>query len=146
MTFPILLFILLALDQGTKHLARRKNPLLFRLSEQMPGCGFRHIENRGFLLHTLSRLGPKRIAWIHGIIITGFSCFLIYSFSKGFDTMEKAGVLFLYAGGLGNGIDRWFRGSVTDFLWIRKLRVVVNLADLYLFGGSIILILWGLIG
>mgnify|MGYP000442278232 CR=1 FL=1 len=146
MTFPIFLFILLILDQGTKAFARRRQPLLVGFCQTIPGCDFRYIENRGFLLHIFSRLGSKRIAWIHGLIITGFSCFLIYSFSKGFDTMEKAGVLLLYAGGLGNGIDRWFRGSVTDFLLIRRLKIIANLADLYLFAGSILLILWGLSG
>lgn len=140
MMVPILLFLLLLLDQGSKRLARRKNQKLKALSESMPGCGFLLKENRGFLLHALERLGAKRIAWIHAIIITGFSCFLVCFFPQGFDTMEKTGVLLLYAGGIGNGLDRWFRGSVTDFLWIRKLKIVVNFADLYLFAGVIIIL------
>lgn len=144
MMVSILLFLLLILDQGSKRLARQESQKIKTLCETMPGCGFMLKENRGFLLHSLERLGSKRIAWIHAIIITGFSCFLVCFFPEGFDTMEKAGVLLLYAGGLGNGLDRWFRGSVTDFLWIRKLKIVVNFADLYLFAGSIIIIIGGI--
>lgn len=142
----LILLVLLALDQSAKIMARRKNENLIRTIRRMPGCEFRYVENRGFLLHAFERLGTNRIAWIHGLIITGFSCLLLYFFPEGFDTMEKAGVLLLYAGGLGNGFDRWIRKSVTDFLWIRRLKVIVNLADLYLFGGCILLILWGLNG
>lgn len=143
---PLLLFLLLAIDQALKGLARKKHACLLHACRRVPACGFLHKENRGFLLQSFTRLGSRRIAWIHAGIITVFSCFLICFFPQGFDTMEKAGMLFLFAGGIGNGLDRWFRGSVTDFLWIKPLKIVVNLADLYLLTGTIILILWGVVG
>ncbi len=142
--FSIFFFVLIALDQGTKRAARSQNYRLKASISFLPGIGFQYRENYGFLLNSFEKIGPRIIAWIHGLIITGFSCFLLCFFDTGFGTMEKTGLIILYAGGVGNGIDRIFRGKVTDFIHLRRLKIVVNLADLYLIIGSAIMIIGGM--
>jgi signal peptidase II len=142
--FSILFFILLILDQVIKWAARRQSQGLKRMISRLPGLGFQYRENHGFLLNSFEKIGPRFIAWIHGLIITGFSCFLLYFFDSEFGTIEKMGLMILYAGGVGNGIDRIFRGKVTDFIHLRRLKIVVNFADLYLVIGSAILIIGGM--
>lgn len=144
MMFSILFFGLLALDQGLKRAAREKKSWLNRGLSLLPGIQFMYRENSGFLLSSFQKIGSSRIAWIHGLIITGFSCFLLYFFNTGFGTMEKVGLIVLYAGGVGNGLDRIFRKKVTDFIHLRRLKIVVNLADLYLIIGSAITIIGGM--
>ncbi len=144
MTFSILFFGLIVLDQGMKRAARNQKGWLNKSLSLFPGIGFQYRENRGFLLNSFQNIGRVKIAWIHGLIVTGFSCFLLYFFDTGFDTMEKVGLIILYAGGVGNGIDRIFRGKVTDFILLPRLKIVVNLADLYLIIGSAIMIIGGM--
>lgn len=144
MMFSILFFGLLALDQGMKRAARQQRAWLKKLLSSCLSLGFTYRENHGFLLNSFEKIGPRVIAWIHGLIITGFSCFLLYFFDTGFGTMEKVGLVILYAGGVGNGIDRIFRGKVTDFIHLRRLKIVINLADLYLIIGSAITIIGGM--
>ena len=144
MMFPILFFTLTALDQETKRLARRSDKRLKKMLSKLSGIELQYRENHGFLLNSFEKIGPRLIAWIHGLLITGFSCFLLYFFDSGFGTMEKVGLIVLYAGGIGNGIDRIFRGKVTDFIHLKGLKIVVNLADLYLVIGSAILIIGGI--
>ena len=144
MMFSILFFALATLDQGTKRIARRPNERLKKMLAKLPGIEFQYRENHGFMLNSLEKIGPRFIAWIHGLIITGFSCFLLCFFDSGFGTMEKLGLIILYAGGIGNGIDRIFRGKVTDFIHLKRLKIIVNFADLYLVIGSAILIIGGM--
>ncbi|BES65199.1 hypothetical protein SANA_16380 [Gottschalkiaceae bacterium SANA] len=144
MMFSILFFVLLILDQVIKWAARRQSQGLKTMISRLPCLGFQYRENHGFLLNSFEKIGPRFIAWIHGLIITGFSCFLLYFFDSEFGTIEKMGLMILYAGGVGNGIDRIFRGKVTDFIHLRRLKIVVNFADLYLVIGSAILIIGGM--
>jgi len=144
MMFSIFFFVLLILDQAIKRAARSQSHRLEKMICRLPGLGFQYRENHGFLLNSFEKIGPRFIAWIHGLIITGFSCFLVYFFDSEFGTIEKVGLMVLYAGGVGNGIDRIFRGKVTDFIHLRRLKIVINLADLYLVIGGAILIIGGM--
>lgn len=74
--------------------------------------------------------------------------FVILLFQKGGSFLKCAYALML-GGGAGNLVDRWMHGYVTDFLSLRtkfgKLnRLVFNLADVFIFIGTILAILGSL--
>ena len=71
--------------------------------------------------------------------------FLVMLPKKG-AALTKAGLALMTAGALGNLNDRWTRGTVTDFIRFRTpfahlSRLVFNLADFFLFVGSIFCVL-----
>ena len=63
--------------------------------------------------------------------------------------LMKAGLALMTAGALGNLNDRWTRGAVTDFISFRTRfkrlsSLVFNLADFFLFAGSILCLIGSL--
>ena len=72
--------------------------------------------------------------------------FLTYTFLKTEDKAQKLGLLLVLAGGFGNFIERFFYGSVTDYLHLRigtNSLFVFNFADaLITMGAVLIVFIW----
>ena len=72
--------------------------------------------------------------------------FLTYTFLKTEDKSQKLGLLLVLAGGFGNFIERFFYGSVTDYLHLRigtNSLFVFNFADaLITMGAVLIVFIW----
>jgi len=70
---------------------------------------------------------------------------LLYVFSQSFlSTKILAGLCFVIGGGIGNVFDRVFRGSVTDFLYIKFgffHTGIFNLADVSIMSGMAIILI-----
>ena len=72
--------------------------------------------------------------------------FLTYTFLKTQDKVQKLGLLLILAGGFGNFIERFFYGSVTDYLHLRigtTSLFVFNFADfLITLGAVLMIVIW----
>ena len=69
--------------------------------------------------------------------------FLTYTFLKTEDKLQKLGLLLVLAGGFGNFIERFFYGSVTDYLHLRigtNSLFVFNFADFLITMGVVLIV------
>ena len=134
---------IVALDQFTKYLVLTKIPLhssvdaiegLFHLTyEQNTGAAFSSFEG---------------MRWMFVVIFAAFALFLVWEFSKarwGFTKLERWFLVAVFAGGLGNVIDRVRLGFVVDMIQLDffpfKNFPVFNVADCFISCGCIALIL-----
>ena len=132
--------ISLLLDQLTKYWVVQH----FQIAETQPLLSgvfhFTYVRNTGaaFSLFT------GKVEWLRwlslvvslGLVTLGLGWF-------GFlNTLEQLGWGFVLGGAVGNGIDRFFRGSVVDFLDFRLIQFpVFNLADVSINIGIICLLI-----
>jgi len=127
---------LVLIDQFTK-----------RLSLDLPKEGFTIIKNF-FTFNYMENFGiafsipvPKTILILGTIILL---ILLTYLFFKEFDFKKRiaqASLILVLAGGIGNLIDRIFRGFVVDFISIWKWPIF-NIADVYISVGVLLLIIF----
>ena len=69
--------------------------------------------------------------------------FLTFTFLKTEDKSQKRGLLLVLAGGFGNFIERFFYGSVTDYLHLRigtNSLFVFNFADFLITMGAVLIV------
>jgi len=142
----LLAFLIVVIDQMTKSISReqlRTAPMsffgdLFRLQ---------HAENPGAFMSFGDALAPDLR---FGLFVIGVAIFLV---AAGYFIIKKIesdfqismALSFIFAGGIGNLIDRAVKGSVTDFMniGIGSLRTgVFNVADMSIVGGVIFLYFW----
>lgn len=143
--YSLLIFVLVLIDQLTKIWAidRFKNALpeiylndFFR---------FEYAENTGAFLSFGSNFSEFwRIAFF--VILTGIfiGVSIYYILTKKLSTWSQAGFVLIISGGIGNLIDRSFRGYVVDFMnmGIGSLRTgIFNVADMAIVAGILILFL-----
>ena len=81
------------------------------------------------------------------MFLIAFTC--LWGQWQGFYWFDRLPWLLIRGGALGNTIDACFLGGVTDFIYISfsfiNYYVVPNLADLFIFGGILSLLLgWGI--
>ena len=83
--------------------------------------------------------------WLFVVIFVLFALAIIWEFSKnrmGFTTFEKWCIVAIFAGGLGNMIDRLFLGYVVDMIEVEFIRFpVFNVADSFITCGCILLMI-----
>jgi signal peptidase II len=105
-----------------------------------------YAQNTGAFLSMGSQLGETgRIALLIVLPVAVLTAFaVIYLRKKKLARRDLALLSLLMGGGLGNIVDRIFRGQVTDFLLFQltpKIRTgVMNLADLYILGVVILVL------
>ncbi len=109
-----------------------------------------HSENTGAFLSLGANLPEELRFWIFCILVTvGLSYFTWSTFrNKLMPTSQTIAMSLIIGGGIGNLIDRFGRGSVTDFLnvGIGSLRTgVFNVADMAVTTGAIIMFLMPLV-
>ena len=82
--------------------------------------------------------------WLFALIFAGFSAFIIWEFPKkrlGFSTFERFCIICVFAGGLGNMIDRLRLGYVVDMICLDFMNFpIFNGADCFITCGCIALI------
>ena len=122
--FPIVFFLLL--DQFVKYLVRtnmelgQSFPIIFGISHltyiQNPGAAFGILANRRLLFLLLT------------IIIVGVMFYLYFQLRQK-KSLTAFSLGLVISGALGNFIDRFFRGTVTDLFDLR-IWPIFNIADI----------------
>ncbi len=120
---------LVAIDQSTKHIALAQNntesyiiiPKLIKYSlVKNYGASFGMLSNLPYLLSLIS-------------LLVSFVLIILLIRNRSANISKKIAFMFLLAGTLGNGIDRWFLGYVIDFIQLIPINFpVFNLSDIYI--------------
>ncbi len=140
-----LIALLVGLDQLTKWLVVNTigNGIPVPLIEGV--FELQYSENRGAAFGIGHNQGPW-VRWLFIILTTlimGFILFLLLSGRfKSYKLVTISGIL-IVAGGVGNLIDRFFRGYVVDFLYFKWIDFpIFNVADCCVVIGAILLLIF----
>ena len=130
---------ILAIDQITKFLTVA-NITLFGRVDFLPGIvSLTYVQNDGAAFSMLE--GQQ---WLFAVVFAVFAGFIIWEFSKKrlpFTTFERFCIVAVFAGGLGNMIDRLRLGYVVDMIEVEFIRFpVFNVADCFITCGCVLLI------
>lgn len=95
-----------------------------------------YVENRGAAFGIMQ--GKQWFFVIIGIAVISFGLYFIHK--KNISKHMKISIAMIVSGGVGNMIDRIFRGYVVDFFDFRFIwSYVFNVADIYVVVGTLIL-------
>ena len=138
----MLLFVAVvtAADQLTKFFVVQGIPLHTHV-EAIPGLfHLTYVQNTGAAFSAL-----QGMQWLFALIFALFTAAVIWEFSKKrlpFTMSERWMIAAVYAGGLGNMIDRIRLGYVIDMIEVEFIRFpVFNVADCFITCGGILLVL-----
>ncbi len=104
--------------------------------------------NEGFPFGALKER-PELVKMIPLAVVSAAAGILCWILPKKGQFLEKLGLSMVIGGGLSNLYDRLFRGYVVDYFsiqWKKLKGVVFNLGDMFVFAGSLILVLKELLG
>ncbi len=129
-----------ALDQWTKFLVVAQIPLHGTV-EAIPGLfHLTYVQNTGAAFSVM-----KGAQWLFVLVFLVFTALVIWEYGKKafpFSTLERWCVAAIYAGGLGNMIDRVRLGYVVDMICVDFMEFpVFNVADCFITCGCAALIL-----
>ena len=132
--------LILIADQVTKFLTVAKIPLYGKV-DFLPGIvSLTYVQNDGAAFSMLE--GQQ---WLFAVVFAVFATFIIWEFSKKrlpFTTFERFCIVAVFAGGLGNMIDRLRLGYVVDMIATDFMNFpVFNVADIFITCGCILLML-----
>ena len=140
----IIIALLAAVDQATKVLALN---LLKPVgsAEFLPGIlGFRYVENTGAVFGSFSDSTVLLSIITAAVILAGLALLIKDKFPN---RIYLVCAVLIIAGGTGNLYDRVFRGFVVDFFEFRFIDFAVfNVADIFVTVGSLVLIVYLLVG
>ena len=127
------------LDQWTKALTVANIPLYTRVPFWNGLFRFTYVQNTGAAFSSF--LGQQ---WLFALIFTVFTLVLVLELKKnkmGFKPFERWCLVAIWAGGLGNMIDRIRLGFVVDMIELEFMRFpVFNVADCFITCGCVLLI------
>ena len=127
------------LDQWTKALTVANIPLYTRVPFWNGLFRFTYVQNTGAAFSSF--LGQQ---WLFALIFTVFTLVLVLELKKnkmGFKPFERWCLAAIWAGGLGNMIDRVRLGFVVDMIELEFMRFpVFNVADCFITCGCVLLI------
>ncbi len=131
---------IVALDQITKALVVANIPL-FGHVDVLPGVvGLTSVQNTGAAFSSF-----EGMQWLFALIFAVFTVWLLWEFSGKrlpFKPLDRALIVAIYAGGLGNMIDRLRLGFVVDMIEVDFINFpVFNVADCFITCGCIALLL-----
>ena len=131
--------LMVALDQYTKHLTLTHIPLHSHV-DFLPGfLGFTYVQNRGAAFSLL-----QNAQWLFALIFVAFAIFIVWEFSKKrwpFTDFERWLIVAIFAGGIGNTIDRLRFGYVVDMIETEFITFpIFNVADCFITCGCIALV------
>ena len=134
----LLAAVIVVLDQVTKYLVVAQIPLGGHV-DVLPGIvGLTYVQNRGAAFSML-----QNQQWLFALIFVLFAALIIWEFSKKrmpFTTLERYCIVCVFAGGLGNMIDRLRLGYVVDMIATEFIDFpVFNVADCFITCGCILL-------
>lgn len=129
---------IVAADQFTKYLTVVNIPLYGHV-DFIPGfLGFSYVQNDGAAFSSFAGM-----QWLFALIFIAFTCAVLYEYFKNpmpFAVFERWCVAAVYAGGLGNMIDRLRLGYVVDMIETEFMNFpVFNVADCFITCGCIAL-------
>lgn len=129
-----------AADQLTKYAVLQSIPLHGRV-EAVPGLfHLTYVQNTGAAFSSF-----QGMQWLFVLIFAVFTLAILWEFSKKrmpFTTFERWLIAAIYAGGLGNMLDRLRLGYVVDMIEVEFIRFpVFNVADCFITCGGILLLL-----
>jgi signal peptidase II len=135
--YIILIFALGSLDLYTKKWAKENLESGKRKYILNGRVELIYVENRGIAFNKLH--DRKKLILFMGISLLFFLAYLFFK-----ESYYRSYISFIFAGGIGNTIDRIHRGYVVDFIKPNfKNSPVFNLADFYILTGIIFSILKG---
>ena len=127
------------LDQGTKALTVASIPLHSRVPFWDGLFHFTYLQNTGAAFSSFQ--GQQ---WLFALIFAVFTLLLVVELRKnsmGFRPLERWCIVAIWAGGLGNMIDRVRRGYVVAMIEVEFIRFpVFNVADCFITCGCVLLI------
>ena len=128
-----------SLDQFTKYLTVQNIPLGGHV-DVIPGfIGLTYVQNQGAAFSML-----QGAQWLFAVIFVLIALFILWEFPKKrmpFTTFERWLIVVIFAGGIGNTIDRFRLGYVVDMIQTEFMEFpVFNIADCFLTCGCILLI------
>lgn len=131
--------LVVALDQFTKYLTLQNIPLYGHV-DMIPGfLGLTYVQNRGAAFSIL-----QDAQWLFAIIFVVIAAFILWEFSKKrlpFTNFERWLIVAIFAGGIGNTIDRLRFGFVVDMIKTEFMDFpVFNVADCFITCGCLLLI------
>ena len=130
---------IVALDQITKAMTVANIPLHTRIPFWGGVFHFTYVQNTGAAFSSF--LGQQ---WLFALIFAVFTAALIFELKKntmGFKPFERWCLAAIWAGGLGNMIDRVRLGYVVDMIEVEFIRFpVFNVADCFITCGCVLLI------
>lgn len=135
-----LLFLTVGCDQVTKVVARESLKNLRSFSFFKNTLVFQQAENTGAFLSLGATMPQSLRFWIFTIAVGFFligTIVLLYR-KNNMDSGKTFALTLLAGGGIGNLIDRLFRGSVTDFIyfgWGPVRTGIFNVADMAIVAG-----------
>lgn len=132
-------FGIVAADQITKYLVVANIPL-YAQESFLPGIlSLTYVQNTGAAFSLLS--GQRWLFVAVFAVLTGLLLLEYFKKPLPFSTFERWCIAAVYGGGLGNALDRVFRGYVVDMLKTDFIRFpVFNVADCFITCGCIALI------
>lgn len=127
------------LDQLSKFWVVKNIPLYGKM-EAIPGLfHLTYVQNTGAAFSAL-----QGMQWLFVLIFVLFAAGMVWEFSRdrlGFTAFEKWCITAVFAGGLGNMMDRLRLGYVIDMIEVEFIRFpVFNVADCFITCGCILLI------
>lgn len=134
----IMAVLILVADQVTKLLTVAKIPLHGTV-DFMPGfIQLTYVQNDGAAFSMLE--GAR---WLFAVVFVLFAVFIVWEFSKKrlpFNTFDRFCIVAVFAGGLGNMIDRLRLGYVIDMIETDFMDFpIFNVADIFITCGCIAL-------
>lgn len=106
------------------------------------GFSLKLTHNYGFAGNRLDKK-PFLVKMLHSAIVAVLGVYAVIAvfFQKG-KTVTSLGMAFLLGGGMSNLYDRIKRGYVVDYLGLPKMKkLLFNLSDLFVFLGSLLVLL-----
>ena len=128
-----------ALDQWTKVLVVENIPLYGHMEFIPDFLSFTYVQNTGAAFSSF-----KGMQWLFLVVFIVFTVGVVWEFIKKkmpFTTFERWCIVAVYAGGLGNMIDRLRFGYVVDMIKTEFMNFpVFNVADCFITCGCILLL------
>ena len=126
-------------DQVTKYLTVANIPL-FQKVDVLDGLfHLTYVQNTGAAFSSF-----EGMMWLFALIFGLFTAAILWEFWKkamGFTNFERWCIVAIWAGGLGNMIDRLRLGYVVDMVYLDFIRFpVFNVADIFITCGCLILL------
>ena len=136
---PIFILLAVALDQVTKYLVVENIPLHSRVPAIEGLFGLTYVQNTGAAFSSF-----QGMRWLFVLIFLGVTVLVIWELfhnSMGFTRLEWWFIASIFAGGLGNVIDRVRQGFVVDMVELQFISFpIFNVADCFITCGSVLLI------
>ena len=128
-----------ALDQWTKALTLRNIPLYGHVPVIDGLFHLTYVQNTGAAFSSF-----EGMQWLFALIFAAFTIWLLWEFSGKrlpFKPLDRALIVAIYAGGLGNMIDRLRLGFVVDMIEVDFINFpVFNVADCFITCGCFLLL------